>query len=401
VAIGGMTSQQAYISPLVLRWARKRARLSISETASKAVVNPKLLSSWEEENTASKPTIQQALKLANVLHVPFGYFFLSAPPQEKPLLPDLRTVSDEQRNSFSPDFLDLLSDTLIKQQWYHEFLKQQSADDLPFIGKYATGKYNENAIAEDISQTLGVTDVLRDESSGWESFLRSFIGRVEDSRILVLRSGVVRNNPNRKLSVDEFRGFAITDRLAPLIFINGKDAKAAQIFTLAHELAHLWIGKDGISNPNLSSRVLSNTPDVERLCNRIAAQVLVPKQTFMSEWSPARPIRENITRLTRRYRVSSLVILRRAFDLERIGWDSFIRTFNEEKERYASREDKDKQESAGGDFYATLGSRNSKQLIRAVVSAAFEGRESFGTAAHMLGVKVQTLGKVANEFDIH
>src|SRR2546427_9531408 len=147
-----MASQAAFITPQVLRWARERSQLSINEAARKIPVKPAKLESWEESE-GEKPSLRQAQKLAQALHVPFGYFYFSSPPLEleRSALPDLRTVADERRDSFSPDFLDLLNDVLRKQQWYREFLLEESAERLTFIGRFSPD-HNENQIAGDIRQ---------------------------------------------------------------------------------------------------------------------------------------------------------------------------------------------------------------------------------------------------------
>ncbi len=387
---------QAFITPEVLRWARERSHLTLEEAADKAAVKADQLANWERSGNA-RPSFRQAQKLAHVLHIPFGYLFLSSPPVERPALPDLRTVADNRRNSFSADFLDLLNDVMRKQQWYRETLEEESAERLQFIGRFHAD-HNENQIAQDISQTLGINDSFRTEANSWEAFLTNLIERVESIRVLVLRSGIVRNDTHRKLSVEEFRGFAVNDDLAPLIFLNGQDSKAAQIFTLAHELAHLWIGEGGISNPDLGSRRLSENLPVERFCNQVAAEVLVPQRSFLNEWHNSQHIRENVSRLNRHYRVSSLVILRRAFDLQKITWEQYNTLYRAELERLSEREVR--QQSEGGNFYATLGVRNSKQLTKVVVSAAFEGRLLYRDAARLLGVKIQKLERVAVEFQI-
>jgi Zn-dependent peptidase ImmA (M78 family)/transcriptional regulator with XRE-family HTH domain len=392
-----MPTQQAYITPSVLKWARQRCSLSVEQAAAKVPTRPEQLASWEHGGSESKPTLRQAQKLAHILHVPFGYLFLSSPPGQTVLLPDLRTVADDQRNSFSPDFLELLNDVLLKQQWIREFREVETYQRLQFVGKFSA-RDNANTIANDISVFLGVNDDFREEAANWENFLVRLIGNVETLGVLVLRSGIVKNDTHRKLSVDEFRGFVIKDELAPLVFINGNDSRAAQIFTLIHELAHIWIGQSGISNFDLGNRQLSANQNIERLCNRVAAEVLVPQSSFQREWQSATRISENLARLTRIYRVSSLVILRRALDLEKLTWQKYLVHYQEEKEKYQQREAR--VESSGGNFYATLGSRNSKQLIKAVLSQALEGRLLYRDAARLLSVKVEKLGRVASEFGV-
>ena len=392
-----MPAPQAYITPSVLKWARQRRSLSVEQAAAKVPTRPEQLASWEHGGSESKPTLRQAQKLAHILHVPFGYLFLSSPPTQTVLLPDLRTVADDQRNSFSPDFLDLLNDVLLKQQWIREFREAEGHQRLQFVGRF-TLRNSENNIASDMSGVLGINDGFREDAANWEDFLIRLIAHVENLGVLVLQSGIVKNDTHRKLSVDEFRGFVIKDELAPLVFINGNDSKAAKIFTLIHELAHIWIGQSGISNLDLGNRQLSTNQNIERFCNRVTAEILVPQSSFQREWQSNTRVSENLARLTRIYRVSSLVILRRALDLEKLTWQKYLVHYQEEKEKYQQREAR--VESSGGNFYATLGSRNSKQLIRAVLSQALEGRLLYRDAARLLNVKVEKLGRVATEFGV-
>jgi len=387
--------QLAEITPRLLKWGRERAKLSIREAADKASITSQKLASWEEGR--AKPSLRQAQKLAHVLYVPFGYLFLSSPPVEEPALADLRTVANSQRDSFSPNFIELLNDVMRKQQWYKEYLLEESADRLPFVGKFQFD-HNQNQVAADIADTFGINNNFRDQVNSWTEFLFALMERVEDSRILVLRSGVVKNSTRRQLSVDEFRGFVITDEIIPLIFLNGKDAKAAQIFTLVHELAHIWIGQSGISNADLARREMHETLAVERFCNQVAAEVLVPSASFYSDWNRNANIPENLTRLTKRYRVSSLVILRRAVDLHFLPWRVFIGYYNDEWRRHGEREIS--RQSAGGNFYASLRVRNGKRLTSAVVSSALEGRTLYREAAGLLNVKVDSLKTLAVDMEI-
>lgn len=392
-----MPTQQAHITPSLLRWARQRRNLSVEQAAAKVPTAPEDFAAWERSGSESRPTLRQAQKLAHILHVPFGYLFLSTPPIQTLPLPDLRTIADDQRNNFSADFLELLNDVLRKQQWIREFRETETYQRLQFVGKFAT-RENENAIAIDMTTTLGINDDFRGGAANWEDFLVRLIGNVETSGVLVLRSGIVKNDTHRRLSVDEFRGFAIKDELAPLVFLNANDSRAAQIFTLVHELAHIWIGQSGISNLDLGHRQLSANLNIEKLCNRVAAEVLVPKSSFQREWQGDARISANLARLTRLYRVSSLVVLRRALDLDKISWQKFNIHYQEERDKYQRREPS--AEKSGGNFYATLGSRNSKGLVRAVVSQALEGRLLYRDAARLLSVKVEKIRQVAAAFGV-
>lgn len=387
---------EALITPEVLRWARDRSLLSRDTVAKKAHVKPGQVGLWEVGE--ARPTFRQAQTLAQTLHVPLGYLFLSSPPQEKTALPDLRTVRDVKFQSLSGDFLDLLNDVLRKQRWYLEYLQAEGMAPLDFIGRYSLDDTTAQ-VAKDIGQSIGIDETLRRDAANWEDFLRKFITRAEGMGILVLRSGVVGNNPHRKLSVQEFRGFAISDELAPLIFLNARDAKAAQTFTLAHELAHLWIGESGISNPDLGELVLSSDKQIEPFCNRVAAELLIPQSQFLTDWQAEISIEDNLFTLVRHYRVSSLVVLRRAYELHKITRAEYSEYYQREIEKQRTQRRR-QDEEGGGDFYKTLRARNSNRLTNAIVSATFEGRVLYRDAARLLGVKVKTLQGIASRLGI-
>lgn len=386
----------AIITPQLLRWAIERSRLSPDIVAQNAQLKLQQLTSWQSGD--SWPTLRQAQKLARVLRVPFGYLFLSSPPKEEPAIPDLRTTRDANLNSFSPEFHCLFNDVLQKQQWYRDYLQDEGAGRLDFIGSFSVDD-DVKHVAENISTTLGINETLRNHAVSWEDFLRKAIRLAEDKGILILRSGVVGNNTHCKLSVDEFRGFVISDVFAPLIFLNGRDAKAAQIFTLAHELSHLWIGQSGISNLDLAKTTTRFEEDIEPFCNRVAEELLVPKEHFLNQWKPDISIERNLRYLVRRFRVSSLVVLRRAYNLKKIKRDEYLENYKVALEAQVSREDRQSAEP-GGDFYATLFARNSSKLTTAIVSAAFEDRLLYRDAARFLGVKVKTLDSIANRMGL-
>ncbi len=371
---------EAFITPELIKWARERNNLSPDIAAQK--INAKF-TAWEKGD--ERPTLRQAQQLAQKLYVPFGFLFLSEPPSEDIPLPDLRTTR-ASLGPPSPDFLDLLYDVLRKQQWYREYQEDEGAEPIPFIGRFALTDSVE-AIASNIVSTLGINTAMRQECRNWEGFLREFIRRAEQARILVLRSGIVENNTHRKLDVQEFRGFAISDDLAPLIFINGRDWKAAQIFTLAHELAHLWIGESGISNPNYLRRPSQQENDIDRKCDQIAAEVLVPNSDFQVRWQDDGDVTRNLDRLAPHYRVSKFVVLRRAYEKQKLASGEEYRAYYHDLMAGV----KPKGTDGGGDFYSTLLARNSNALTLTLLAAAAEGRISDRDASRLLNVKIKTV----------
>lgn len=382
---------QALIHPVMLRWARERLQWPPEYVARKIPVKPEKLALWELGK--AYPTFRQAQALARTLRIPFGYLFLSEPPDETPTIPDLRTIRNERYVQLSADFLDTLNDALRKQDWYREYLQREGADALPFIGRYSISDPVAN-VARDVCITLEIDDRLRRRARNWQDFLNLLVERAESAGILVMRNSVVKNNNHRPLSVEEFRGFALSDRLAPIVFINSRDAKAAQIFTLAHELVHLWIGESAVSSPDLAYSSAEEEYQIERFCNRVAAEILAPQADFLQRWNIHENLEQNIARLIRYYKVSSVVVLRRALELGRIDRESFLKQYELELEKQQP-----VKENSGGDPYATYWTRNSKRLTQTVVSAAFEGQVLYREAANLLGIKVKTLERLRTRME--
>jgi len=380
-----MAEIEALITPNILKWAIGRANENLNTLAHKLNITPDNLMAWLRGDL--HPNLYQAQELARKLKIPFGFFYLDSPPQEKLPLPDLRTLTGANNHKPSPNFLDLLYDTFRKQEWYHDYLKEEEAPLVPFIGKFNL-ENNTNIIASDIRNTLGIDDALRQECDNWEDFLKKLIYRAEMHRVLVLRSGVVGNNTHRKLDVQEFRGFAISDDLAPVIFINESDYKTAQIFTIAHELAHLWIGVSGISNPNYALRSSQQRHAVDRFCDNIAAEILIPSDDFVIRWNGFTTIDNNLNRLARHYRVSTFVVLRRAHEFDKIT----DKIFQDKYEELLSKTKKKK--PTGGEYYSLVLSRNSATLTKSLIMAASEGRVLPTEAAKLLNVKVSKLNAV-------
>jgi Zn-dependent peptidase ImmA (M78 family)/transcriptional regulator with XRE-family HTH domain len=373
------------LQPSVLKWARERAGLPEDVLAKKMSVKPERVREWE---TVGALRFKQAEKLAQVTHTPFGFLFLPAPPEERLPIPDFRTVTDAAIRRPSPDLLETVHLMQRRQAWMREFLLEEGEERLPFVGS-ATRDDSPDSLAAKMREVLQLAPDWASRESSWDNALRRLRERSDAVGVLVVSNGVVGNNWNRKLDVAEFRGFALCDDYAPLIFINGADAKAAQIFTLAHELAHLWLGEDGVSNPTFET---TNLQPTERLCNQAAAEFLVPAAEMKRHWIAARRESEPYQYLARKFKVSSLVVARRALDLELTTLRDFLDFYSE----YQA-DDRRKPSSArdGGDFWNNQNVRVGRRFGEAVVRAVMEGRLLYREAYQLTGLHGRTFNTYA------
>lgn len=340
--------------------------MSLSEVASKISVRA------ANRIEAGVLTPTQAEKFAKLVNVPFGFLFFSKPPKERPIpIADFRSVQDAE--PLGKDFLDVYDDVVYKQTWYRDYLIAVSAEKLPFVGKFAGKSIKPKEFANDIRNTLNLSETrLRAVGSSDEAYAL-LASCSEEVGILVFKNGVVGNNTRRPLSASQFRGFAISDSMAPAVFVNGADAKAAWQFTLAHELAHIWLGETGISQAHPRANHKN-----EVLCNAVAAELLVPKESFEKQWALHEKLGALIAieQVRKHFKVSALVIARRALD-------SGLITFKQYNDVYAQARNS-KGGEGGGDFYRTLGARNGKRFSTMVAELAYSGEIGLREASRLL-----------------
>lgn len=380
---------EALVTPKVLTWARQRRNMEVPDLASRLNVKPDIVNAWETGDR--RPTFRQAQRFAQAVYVPFGYLYLSDPPIEELPLPDFRSIPNQATQEPSPDLLDLLNNVLAKQQWFREYRESEGVEELPFVGKFEPTD-SEQVIAADIREVIDV-EGARERAPNFEAFMRELTRNAEQSGVMVMRSGVVGNNPHRPLDIEEFRGFSVSDHIAPLIFINGRDFKGAQIFTFSHELAHIWSGQGGISNPDYSLRRGVVDSELEQFCNRVAAETLVPGDDFRARWVTNSPVMDvRLRELGNHYKVSAMVVLRKAHYHDFLSDAAYREAYGQLVEQAARAEPAGE---SGGNFYYTLTARNGTAFTAAVVSSAAEGALMSSEAADLLGVTVRALPGIA------
>ena len=372
------------VNPDLLRWAIDRSGLSMDQLYSKF---PKL-DAWLAAE--KPPTFRQLENFARTTMTPFGVMFLNEPPEETIPIPDFRTKTDDSVDAPSPNLTATIQLMQLRQMWMREWLTEQGNDRLAIVGS-ATLDRNPKSLAQEIRQALELTPEWAEQVATWELALTTLRRSIERAGILVFSNSVVGLNNHRPLDTEEFRGFALCDDVVPLIFINDADSKSARMFTLAHELVHIWLGTGGISN--LINLLPSKDP-TEKFCNRVAAELLVPAYKLNEVWPEVSQKSDRFLMIAKQFKVSPLVIARRALDLKLISKPEFFKFYKDDRDDFLSRKEKLKnKDKSGGNFYATQNVRLGRPFSAAIVRATREGRILIRDAYRLTGLKGQTFDK--------
>lgn len=364
-------------SPGVLRWARERAGLSVADLQGRF---PKL-ADWEAETT--QPTMRQLEQFAKVTGAPFGFFFLPEPPEMPLPFADFRRVEHRRPQGVSPELMDTIHLMGRRQAWLREERIEAEVAPLDFVGSARpSDDLDPVATGQDMRRVLGLVDGWAGLAQTWKEAVGQLHNSIEQLGIMAVINGVVGNSTRRKLDVNEFRGFALSDPYAPLIFVNGADAKSAQMFTLAHELAHLWLGDAGEGLSGFQE-LQPDGNDVEKFCDQAAAEFLVPAGEIGAAWPEVAHGETPFEMLAKRFKVSPVVVGRRAMDLDLVEREEFFRFYDD----YTQREYEKKQTGAGrGDFYNNQNTRVGRLFASQVIRAAKEGRIGFKEAYDLTGL---------------
>ncbi len=376
------------ISPEVFRWATDRAGLANDELAKRMNVKVEKVHDWEAG--IALPTFRQTERLAEALRVPLGYLFLSQPPKMEIPISDFRTLPNKENLFISIDLQEVIYDAQRKSNWYKEWRIEEGLEPYEFVGKYSVDNTVDDVV-QDLRRELDIPEGFVRGLHSWSEHLNQLINKVEDKGILVLQSGIVGNNTHRKLSVDEFRGFSIADNYAPLIFINSQDAITARIFTLVHELTHVWIGEGGISDPNYFKKG-HPLKKIETFCNKVAAEFLIPGKLLEKQWNRKIGAIENTETLCRKFFVSQESVLQRAYNLGLVSVEDFTETLI-----YIQSNQKKIKKDGGGNYYRNLITRNSKRFTQDVLYAVRSNRLTYIAAARLLNTQPDKLPKIVEK----
>lgn len=364
------------VQPKVIRWARQTIGLSIAEVALRLKRPEAEIDAWETGKAS--PSYPQLEKLAYQIYKrPLAVFFLPEPPEEVPPAREFRTLPQTDMQSLAPD-------TYLQIRRAHAFqlaLKELFDERNP-SARCVWRNISLSRVPSVIEQAAAIRNYLGislEEQASWKSdeqALKKWRETIEEVGIFVFKA------PFKQKDIS---GFCLRDQDFPIIYLNNSTTKTRQIFSLFHELAHLLLSINGLSKLDQSyiERLPNEERQIEKFCNAIAAEVLMPTDNFRQQAKrfPAdveRASEQQFSDLAAHYGVSREAVLRRFLDEGRVS-----AVFYEHKAKMWAAQ---KKSSGGGDWYSSQKVYLSDRFAKEVVSRHYRHQISVEQAADLLGI---------------
>lgn len=380
-----MPAVKVNIQPAIISWALSQT--SEEKLGAKLVENIK---HWLDGTKS--PTFNQIEDFSKKSHIPLGYFFLQTPPVEQISLLEYRTLDSVELTNPSRNLIDTIHEMEAVQEWMVNYRKEWNYDTISVVGSLK-GITDINVIANIIRSDLGFTvDWYRECANSSEAF-NKVRGLLEECGIVVMMNGIVGKNTHRALDVNEFRAFAMVNEWAPLIFINGADSAGGRLFSLFHEIVHLWLGENDLYNDRRYSA--NGVKLLEVVCNAVAGELIVPKEAFLEKWKDNTndDTHVKIKELARIFRCSGSVIARRALDNQKIDKNTYNQVITDAIEAYIQSK---QEKSSGGDYYRVARSKLDGVFVRALCESVNSGRTSFTEAYRLTNTTSKTFSEVVS-----
>ncbi len=378
-----MSRTNAHINPEMLVWARNTVKLTVELAAEKVGVKTAKLEAWEKGE--SFPTVKQLYKIANVYRRPFALFYFPKPPKHFKPLKDFRKFYHKLTLTGNDEYV--LQKELIlfhqKREIALELYEQLESKPLEFKLR-ATIDQSPEKLAQKIIQYLGINhSAITDIKPGYDA-LNYWKNLLESRGILVFQTSGV--------PLHTMRGACIAKDVLPVIIINSNDTQNGRIFTLFHELVHVVLREDGISNFKYSDKDLHD--QIEVYCNQTAAEVLVPSNDLLespvvlshdsrnSTWT-----HDELRKLSNRFCVSREVVLRRLLTLGK--------TTNRYYHDYRNSLDyEDEKENSGGDYYRNIMAKNGGLFLNLALQGYYQEKLTASSLSDFIKIKVSNLAKL-------
>lgn len=379
------------IQPEIINWVLERT--SVESLGSDLMNN---IEQWLDGTKL--PTFKQIEKFSKKTNIPLGYFFLKQPPIEQIELLEYRTINSFQFSDASRNLIDTIHEMEQIQDWMINYRKELGFDKLAFVGSMRD-EQNVAIIAERILSDLGLKKNWYESCNDIRESFKKVRKHLEDSGVVVMMNGIVGKNTRRVLDANEFRAFAMINEWAPLIFINASDSQSARLFSLMHEIAHIWLGENDLFNDRQITQ--EKVSKLEVLCNKIASELIVPRDIFLNKWESMdnkKSIPDTISDLAKGFRCGQIVAARKAFELKFISQDEYNLVVQNAIENYHIVMKKKKQ--SGGDYYKTMSSRLDACFVRALCESISIGRTSYTEAYRLTNTSSKTFCDVCNALEV-
>lgn len=379
-----MATIKVDVAPNIIDWVVNHAP---AEKLTEDVLSE--LEKWKHGE--KEPTFSRVEYLSKSTHIPLGYFFLQTPPKEELPVLQYRTVESLSTGNPSRNLVDTIHHMESVQEWMRNYLLSIDADKLMFIGSQ---KHNSDvlAIAAYIRKALNIPIDWFMHTKNIEDSFKVLRERMEQVGVLIMTNGIVGSNTHRSLNIDEFRAFTLIDDYAPLIFINANDSQGGKLFSLVHEMTHIWLGVDSFFNDRGIGS--SDIRPLETICNAVAAEILVPNQLFVEKWQEnAFDDNYTIEKLAILFKCGTTVIARRALDNGYIGLSLYKSIADKAIKNYRERKAKQPR-GGGGDYYATNAIRLDNRFLIALDNSMREGKTLYTDAYDLTYTSRNTFSKL-------
>ncbi len=380
------------IAPSILSWALNEAEYN---SASESVINK--LNNWK--NGENKPTFAQLKEVSKKLHIPFGYFLLDVPPVENIPLLEFRTVNNSSFERPTRELIDTIHAMENIIDWTKSYLIEEGLSPNKYVGLLK----NENdvqKIADQVRNVLGIKKTWYEDVKSVNEAFRLLRERISEAGIIVMMNGTVGSDGHRKLEIEEFRAFAIPDSYAPLIFVNRSDSNNGILFSLIHELTHILLGKKNLYNAQFYDTKLNGQD--EKICNAVAAEILVPRKEFIDKWKTVSvnqlPLNTIVDKVASYFKCGTVVIARRALDFRFINQNDYLKISDLAKQKYLDRE---KNKAKGGNYYKTLKTRLDRRFVSMLFSSVEEGKTPYTEAYRLTGTNRNSFTNLVKEMGIY
>jgi Zn-dependent peptidase ImmA (M78 family) len=385
------------VNPDIICWARETAGLTLEEAAAKLSIHEARGASAVDrlaalESGDAEPTRPLLTRMAKQYRRPLLTFYMTAPPRKGDRGQDFRTLPEDYSDTDEALLDALIRDVKARQSMVRAMLEDEDdTEPLPFVGSERIS-HGVHVVLSSIRERIQINMAeFRAESSASDAF-KLLRDQVEAAGIFVLLIGNL-GSYHTALDVETFRGFALSDDIAPFVIINDQDAHSAWSFTLLHEVVHIWLGQTGISG-------LRAERSIEKFCNDVASEFLLPnselEQLDIDDRKDLESAQTRISEFARNRNLSASMV---AYRLHRIGtidfesWKSLRDTFrkmwldrrNEQRVRVRD------QDSHGPTYYPVRRHRIGKALLTLVSSMMRSGSITTYKAGKVLGVKAKNV----------